>query len=86
MIITENGKELSHVIFERLGRTVTIIEGNGLLSGKKAVLYVVITRLEIQTLKKIIDEDENSIFATISDVGEIIGNHIKSNKIALKKR
>lgn len=84
MIITENGKELAHNIYNGLGRTCTILEGNGLISGKKAVLYVVITRLEIQTLKKIINEDEHSNFVTISDVGEIVGSHIKSSKKKLK--
>lgn len=84
MIITENGKELAHNIYNGLGRTCTILEGNGLISGKKAVLYVVITRLEIQTLKKIINDDEHSNFVTISDVGEIVGSHIKSTKKKLK--
>lgn len=64
-------------IYRRMGRTVTILEGEGLISGKKAVLYCVLNRFEIYELKRMIKEADASAFITISDVGEIIGNHIK---------
>ena len=67
-------------IFKRLGRTVTKIRGNGLISGEKEVLYCVLTRMEVFELKKICNEMDESSFISISDVSEIIGNHIKSNK------
>ncbi len=38
----------------------------------------VVTRAEIFELKKIITDTEGSTFTTISEVSEIIGNHIKS--------
>ena len=60
-----------------MGRTVTILEGEGLISGKKVVLYCVLNRLEIYQLKQLINEVDASAFITISDVSEIIGNHIK---------
>lgn len=80
MIITENGERIADKIYKQLGRTVTLLEGEGLISGKKIVLYCVVTRIELGELKRIIKEDEGSAFATISDVSEIVGKHIKKKK------
>ena len=80
MIITENGERIADKIYKQLGRTVTLLEGEGLISGKKIVLYCVVTRIELSELKRIIKEDEGSAFATISDVSEIVGAHIKKKK------
>ncbi len=80
LIITEKGTDMADEIFKRLGRTVTKIRGNGLISGEKEVLYCVLTRMEVFELKKICNEMDESSFISISDVSEIIGNHIKSNK------
>ena len=77
MIITNDAKEISNQIFQRLGRTVTIMEGEGLVSGKKVVLYCVLTRFEIHELKDIIASIDSSAFVAVSDVSEIIGTHIK---------
>jgi uncharacterized membrane-anchored protein YitT (DUF2179 family) len=77
MIITNDAKEISEQIYNKLGRTVTIIEGEGLVSGKKVILYCVLTRFEIHELKKIISSIDSSAFITVSDVSEIIGTHVK---------
>lgn len=84
MIITNESDEISRMIYSRLGRTCTILEGEGLISGKKTVLYCVITRIEISELKRIIREYDGSAFVTITDVAEIIGNHVKQKKINKK--
>ena len=79
MIITNDAKEISEMIYARLGRTVTIMEGEGLVSGKKVVLYCVLTRFEIKELKDIINGIDDSAFIAISDVSEIIGKHMKKS-------
>ena len=79
MIITDEGKEIADKIYQQLGRTVTILEGEGLISGKKVVLYCVLNRLEIYELKKLINSIDASAFITVSDVSEIIGKHIKNS-------
>lgn len=81
MIITNDAKEISEKIFKHLGRTVTIMEGEGLVSGKKVVLYCVLTRFEIHELKDIISEIDSSAFVAVSDVSEIIGTHIKKSGV-----
>lgn len=87
LIITDDGKMMAERIYKKIGRTVTILKGNGLISGQKAVLYCVLTRIEIPELKRIVKEEDQSAFITISDVSEIIGAHIKSNnKLKEKKK
>ena len=83
MIITNDGRKISDAIYARLGRTVTSMEGEGLISGRKVVLYCVITQLELLELKKIVREADESAFVTVSDVSEIVGKHIKKNDIPI---
>lgn len=80
LIITESGTNIGNQIYEKLGRTVTYIQGNGMLTGEKEIMYCVVTRIEIPELKRIIANTNGSAFMTISDLSEIVGNHIKSNK------
>lgn len=84
MIITDDATEISNLIYSRLGRTVTIMEGEGLVSGQKKVLYVVLTQFELGDLKSIIKSIDASAFITVSDVSEIIGKHVKSKALVDK--
>lgn len=47
MIITEDGDYMANAIYHQIGRTCTILAGTGLISGDKAVLYCVVTRIEL---------------------------------------
>ena len=85
MIITEHAEELADAIYAKLGRTCTFINAEGLVSGSgKTVPYCVITRVEVNELKRIIKDSDVSAFVTISEVSEILGNHIKRNHIETK--
>ena len=87
MIITDHGKDIADKIYSQLGRTCTQMEGKGMVSnGKKTVLYCVITRVEVPAIKKIINDADVSAFMTISDVSEIVGNHIKKKKAPVHKK
>lgn len=82
MIITDRGSSISKEIYKKLGRTTTTLKAKGLISGEKEVMYCVLTRIEIFELRHIVEEMDESAFVTITDVSDIIGNHIKStNKI-----
>ena len=86
-IITDNGDEISKEILKRLGRTVTVLSGEGIIShNDKQVLYTVITRFEVSILRDILDDIDSSSFVTIFDVSEIIGNHIKKVPKAIKQK
>ncbi len=86
MIITNQGEQIAQDIYDTLGRTVTLIQGSGLISGEKVVLYCVITRIELSTMRKIIEKDDYSAFMSVSDVSEIVGKHIKSNTALTKSK
>lgn len=76
-IITEESANIAQSIYTQLGRTVTIMEGTGLVSGSKVVLYCVITRMEVPELEQIVEDDDASAFVTVSDVSDVIGKHVK---------
>ena len=79
MIITDEGRKLADTINKELGRTVTFMRGEGLISNnEKDIIYVVVTRAEIHELKTILKDFSGSTFTTISEVSEIVGAHIKS--------
>lgn len=80
-VITEEGEKIADAIYQNFGRTVTFIHGEGLISGtKKDILYCVITRAEIFEFRKLIRSLDVSAFITVTDVSEIIGNHVKKRK------
>ncbi len=84
LIITDDAAQICERIYGRMGRTVTIMDGEGMLSGKKKVLYCVITKYEVRELREVIDSVDHSAFVSISDVSEIIGNHVKSADMAAR--
>lgn len=77
IIITDEAEPMAEEIYKRMGRTVTISPARGLVSGKKEMMYVVITRLELPELREIVHECDCSAFITISDISEIIGRHVQ---------
>ena len=83
LIVTDDATEICKQIYSRMDRTVTIMDGEGMLSGKKKVLYCAITKYEVRELREVIDSVDNSAFVSISDVSEIIGNHVKSTEATL---
>lgn len=77
LIITEKGTDMASEIYKKLGRTVTSINGNGLLTGEKEIMYCVLTRIEVFELRHIVESMDESAFVSILEVSDIIGNHIK---------
>ena len=80
LIVTQHEYEVSQAILKCLGRTVTKMEGEGMFSGKKGILYVVLTRVEVTELRTVIEqvdiETNSPSFVTILDVSEVMGNHL----------
>lgn len=83
LIITDDADEICNKIYRQMGRTVTIMNVEGMITGSKKMLYCVITKFEIRELRDVIDSVDQSAFVTILDVSEIIGNHIKSDAVAI---
>ncbi|MEY8320578.1 YitT family protein [Lachnospiraceae bacterium 46-61] len=80
LIVTQHEQEVSQAILKCLGRTVTIMEGEGMFSGKKGILYVVLTRVEVTELRTVIEQvdikTQSPSFVTILDVSEVMGNNL----------
>lgn len=85
IIICNDGATIATEIYEKLGRTMTILDAHGLISGKKDMMYCVMTRLELMELRRIVDKYDGSAFITVSDISEIIGEHIKKTSKVQKE-
>lgn len=78
-VVTDKYEEMAETISNRLGRTVTFLNGKGGYSGEeKDIIYVVIIRLEISKLKDIIYDVDPNAFMTIMDAQEARGGKFKS--------
>jgi len=81
-VISEKSELIAEKVMARLGRGTTFLNGKGGYSGEeRAVLYLIVTRLEIAKLKNMIDEIDENAFVTISDVHEVMGGNVSKRAI-----
>jgi len=81
MIITREVDTISNRVIEELQRGVTILEGAGAYTGEaRPVLYCVITRAEVATLKAIVHEADPLAFMVIGVAHEALGEGFKPLK------
>ena len=81
MIVTKEPNEISNRVLEELERGVTILEGSGAYTGEaRPVLYCVITRAEVATLKAIVHEVDPHAFMVIGIAHEALGEGFKPIK------
>ncbi len=82
MIVTSESDAVSHRVLEELNRGVTILEGSGAYTGtNRPVLYCVITRAEVSTLKAIVNECDPHAFMVIGVAHEVLGEGFKPLKV-----
>jgi uncharacterized membrane-anchored protein YitT (DUF2179 family) len=81
MIVTGQAAPIAARVLEDLQRGVTVLEGTGAYSGEsKPVLYCVITRAEVATLKAIVHEIDPDAFMVIGVAHEALGEGFRSLK------
>ena len=81
MIVTSKPDEISQRVLEDLLRGVTVLEGTGAFTGAdRPVLYVVITRAEVVTLKEIVHEVDPRAFMVIGYAHEALGEGFRPLK------
>ena len=81
MIITKEVKAISDRVIDELERGVTILQGSGAYTGEaRPVLYIVITRAEVATLKAIVHECDPLAFMVIGVAHEALGEGFKPIK------
>jgi len=74
LIITTAPQEVSRQVLDRLERGVTILPGTGAYTGQqRPVLYTVVTRAEVQTLKDIVHQADPAAFMVIGVAHEAMG-------------
>jgi uncharacterized membrane-anchored protein YitT (DUF2179 family) len=73
-IISDKSKEISNIILEKLERGVTHLQGYGGFSSKeKGILFVVLSKRQIQELVSSVKEADPAAFVVITDVYEVLG-------------
>jgi uncharacterized membrane-anchored protein YitT (DUF2179 family) len=81
MIVTSKPDDVSARVMEDLERGVTVLEGTGAFSGtSKPVLYCVISRAEVSTLKTIVNEIDPEAFMVIGVAHEALGEGFRPLK------
>ncbi|KJU84869.1 membrane protein containing DUF161 [Candidatus Magnetobacterium bavaricum] len=82
MIVSDRADAIADALMNRLGRGVTYFYGKGGYSAQdKAILYSIVSRLEVSKLKIIVSEIDDSAFVTFSDVREVVGGTVKKKAI-----
>ena len=79
MIISDQYESIANKIKTDLKRGATIFKGEGAYSGdEKKMVYSVMSRREIEILKKHINEVDKDAFVNITEAQEILGKGFKS--------
>lgn len=80
-IISEKYEEITDALLARLGRGVTLLQGEGGFAGQSTkVIYVVVTRLEVAKLKLIVHGFDEDALMTVGSV-EATGKRYKKKAI-----
>ena len=81
MIVTNKPEEVSKRVLDELLRGVTVLEGTGAYTkADRPVLYVVISRAEVVTLKTIVHEIDPRAFMVIGYAHEALGEGFRPLK------
>lgn len=81
MIVTKEPDAIANRVIEELQRGVTILEGSGAYTGEaRPVLYCVISRAEVATLKALVHETDPSAFMVIGVAHEALGEGFRPLK------
>lgn len=81
MIVTSKPEDVSVKVIENLERGVTYLEGRGAYTGNsRPVLYCVVSRAEVATLKTIVHEIDPEAFMVIGVAHEALGEGFRPLK------
>jgi uncharacterized membrane-anchored protein YitT (DUF2179 family) len=81
MIVTDNPQEVAEKILNEMERGVTFLTGKGAYTGTaKEVLYCVVSRSEVSTLKSLVKETDPKAFMVIGEAHEAMGEGFRPLK------
>ncbi len=73
-IISDKTEEISKAVFRDLNRGNTGIKARGMFTGQdREILFVVVARKQIGTLRTVVREIDKNAFVTIADAKEVLG-------------
>lgn len=79
-IISDHDKDIADALLHRLGRGVTLLNGEGAYTGdKKRVIFCIVTRLEEAKLKSIVEEIDSDAFLAIGNIHDVHGKQFANN-------
>ncbi len=80
-IISDEYRKIADKILTDMDHGVTILHGAGGYSGQeKEVLYCVINRGEVNTLKRLVAEADPNAFMIVNQANEVLGEGFRKNK------
>jgi predicted nucleic acid-binding protein len=81
-LIAEKSEEIKQAVIKDLKRSVTVYKGSGGLSNKEQdILYCVVTRLEIGTVKTAVKEIDSRAFIVVHPLSDAEGGLIKKSAL-----
>ncbi len=81
MIVTSRPEPIAKRVLEELERGLTVLQGTGAYTGdEKLVLYCVVTRAEVASLKAIVNEQDPEAFMVIGVAHEALGGGFRPLK------
>jgi uncharacterized membrane-anchored protein YitT (DUF2179 family) len=87
MIITRCPEEVAQKIMRSMERGVTLMNATGGYTGaERQMLYVVITRSEVNQLKEIVSDADDQAFMVIGQVHEALGEGFRPLRVENSKR
>ena len=73
-IVTERVEAMREGVLEQVGRGLTVLQAQGGFSGEpKPVIYVVVSRTQISSLKRLIADIDPNAFVVVSQAHEVLG-------------
>ena len=77
-IISDKSDEIKEEIMKQTGRGVTVLNARGgYTNAEKKVLYCIMSRYEVTTVKRVVKSIDRRAFMCISDVSEVLGEGFK---------
>jgi len=75
-IISDIPEQLAEALTTQLGRGMTYIQGQGVYSNEpKKIIYTIVTRIELSTLRSIVQELDPNALVAIENIADVTGSN-----------
>ena len=86
-IISDKAEEIGNALIKKLDIGVTYMKGRGGYTGEeKDIIYCVISRLELASLKDLVKSIDKTAFLAVENVHEVEGVRIKEKRARIPRR